>query len=420
MSQGPMSTSPSKGGRMPSQQPSYQSPFGNQNYRTQTSPSKGGQPSFGGPAYQQPGQFGGQIMNRPMQSPGGKGGQSRQPVGIPPMPSPGGKGRSYQRPPTPYGYGQSTFNPGQFAGYGQPSNIFSFNNPHYQPYMPPTYDSGQTGQSPDIGNNPMTPQPEVMAEQSAQPLVSAVPPDSQTRTVSPRAEFMPPGGLFQSMGLGGKGGGSSYIPEGYYNIPDPDPNALRVFDPYGPGGSLEGRPRFTFPDPTQPQGPQGTVQSLPTGIPNLGGKGGSAKVNQIPEQFPTQDPGMSIDQQNQIDQQIMRAQQDRSAYAFDQLRNPDVPALSQQNLRRVVNMPSAPSQSIPEFLNLPRESQQPMGIAALGGPRLVPSSGPANPYAIGGPDNGQINQQQVDRDRAAYAASRLGQAQSNPPPQKMR
>jgi hypothetical protein len=144
---------------------------------------------------------------------------------------------------------------------------------------------------------------------------------------------------------------------------------------------------------------------------------------------------MSIDQQNQIDQQIMRAQQDRSAYAFDQLRNPDVPALSQQNLRRVVNMPSAPSQSIPEFLNLPRESQQPMGIAALGGPRLVPSSGPENPYAMGGSRHGQIDWQQVARDRAeyaasgleqvardheAYAASRLGQTQSNPPPQKMR
>ena len=409
MSQGPMSTSPSKGGRMPSQQPSYQSPFGNQNYRTQTSPSKGGQPSFGGPAYQQPGQFGGQIMNRPMQSPGGKGGQSRQPVGIPPMPSPGGKGGSYQRPPTPYGYGQSTFNPGQFAGYGQPSNIFSFNNPHYQPYMPPTYDSGQTGQSPDIGNNPMTPQPEVMAEQSAQPLVSAVPPDSQTRTVSPRAEFMPPGGLFQSMGLGGKGGGRSFIPEGYYNMPDPDPNALRVFDPYGPGGSLEGRPRFTFPDPTQPQGPQGTVQSLPTGIPNLGGKGGSAKVNQMPEQFPTQDPGMSVD---------MRAQQ-TSRYGLEQLRNPDVPTSNQREGLLPASMATgAINSGLGSLFNSQQLAQRLQG--AVGGPRLVPSSGPANPYAIGGPDNGQINQQQIARDRAAYAASRLGQAQSNPPPQKMR
>lgn len=165
MSQGPMSSSPSKGGVMrsqiptsyqspfgrqvPMQQPSYQTPFGNQNYRTQTSPSKGGVPSFGGPAYQQPGQFGGQVMNRPMRSPGSKGGYS-DPVQIQPypMPSPGGKGRSYQRPPTPYGYGQTMFSPGQFSGYGRPSNIFSFETPHYQPYVPQQYEQPYRGDDP--------------------------------------------------------------------------------------------------------------------------------------------------------------------------------------------------------------------------------------------------------------------------------
>jgi len=211
-------------------------------------------------------------------------------------------------------------------------------------------------------------------------------------------------------------------PEGYSSTPDPnyDPNAFRVFDPYGEGGDLEGQTRPTFPDPTQPQGPQGTVQSVPTGMPNLGGKGGGAKRDQVPIQYnimrPTRDPGIDVNQQA-LTNQLMAAE---SRYALEHLRNPDVPALSQQNLRRVVNRPSAPSQSILEFLNLPRESQQPMGIAALGGPRLVPSSGPANPYAMGGSRHGQINQQQVEQDRAAYAMSQGNNRRINPPPQKMR
>jgi len=457
MSQGPMSNSPSKGGTMRSQAPtSYQSPFGNQNYRTQTSPSKGGQPSFGGPAYQQPGQFGGQIMNRPMQSPGGKGGY-RQPMMQQPMPSPGGKGGSYQRQPAPFGYGQSTFNPGQFAGYGQPSNIFSFNNPHYQPYMPPTYDSGQTGQSPDIGNNPMTPQPEVMAQpvdQSAamreqirslgqegiqsgavtrdmlvqagysnpdqilggasgnqgaaqppiqtilpRPTGSFLPAEPRTPIVDPKTEFTQPGGLFQLMGIGGKGGGRSFLPEGYNNMPDPDPNAPIFLDPYRPGGSLEGRPRPTFPDPTQPQGPQGTLQGAPAGIPNLGGKGGSAKVNQMPEQIPTQDPGMSIDQQNQIDQQIMRAQQDRSAYALEQLRDP-VPPTSGQGYSQQTT--GAMNSGLGSLFNSQQLAQRLQG--AVGGPRLSPQQSP----------------QSIERDRAAYAMSQSGNRRINPRLQNMR
>lgn len=305
MSQGPMSNSPSKGGTMRSQAPtSYQSPFGDQNYRTQTSPSKGGQPSFGGPAYQQPGQFGGQIMNRPMQSPGGKGGQSRPPLEIQPypMPSPGGKGGSYQRPPTPFGYGQPTFAPQQFAGYGQPSNIFSFNNPHYQPYNPNPI---QQPYNPNTGNtgNPMTPMPEVTAQpvdqsaamreqiknlgqegiqsgavtrdmliqagysnpdqilggasgnQSAvqveptpQQVINPMPAGSQDRIVDPKTTFTPPGGYSPIMPfLGGKGGARTAGDE------------FRVFDPYGEGGAYEGQPRPTFPDPTQQQMPQGTV-----------------------------------------------------------------------------------------------------------------------------------------------------------------
>lgn len=387
MSQGPMSNSPSKGGTMRSQMPtSYQSPFGNQNYRTQTSPSKGGQPSFGGSAYQQPGQFGGQIMNRPMPSPGGKGGY-QQPMMQQPMRSPGGKGGSYQRQPMPFGYGQSTFNPGQFAGYGQPSNVFSFNNPHYQPYTPPPVEPPP----PYRGDDPRTSQTELMAEPSTQSPANSITQmeqdyyNRQEKIVDPRAAFTPSGGYNPSMPFGGKGGGRSvggqplsrYMPPEGYNrmpLPDYDPNALRVFNPYGEGGDLEGQPRPTYPDPTQPQGPQGTIQGAPSmSLGSLGGKGGGAKINQMPTQASIQDPRIGMNQ-NRIDSQLsedlLSAQ---LRFDMDQLRNPDVPVSSQQNLRRVVNRPSAPSQSPPQFLNLPRESQQPMGIAALGGgPQFTP------------------------------------------------
>ena len=202
MSQGPMSTSPSKGGRFQPQQ----------GYQRQPMPSPGGKGGSAG------GSYGGQNprMQQPMQSPGSKGGQSRFPVQIQPypMPSPGGKGGSYQRQQMPFGYGQTTFSPGQFGGYGVPSNAFSFNNPNYQPYMPPTYDSGQTGQSPDIGNNPITPQPEVMTGQQVSTLQASpastlqAPPDIyQDKIVDPRDAFTPPGGFNQSMPFGGKGGG---------------------------------------------------------------------------------------------------------------------------------------------------------------------------------------------------------------------
>lgn len=237
MSQGRSGTSsPTKGGAMP--QPSMQAPFGNQNYRLpsyENSPYMEPMPSFETSPYLQPMPSpGGKGGQQPMRSPGSKGGQSRPPLEIQPypMPSPGGKGGSYQRPPTPYGYGQPTFAPQQFAGYGQPSNMFSFNNPHYQPYNPNPIqpNTGNTG-------NPMINKPEVMGQNSV-PMT----------------------------GNGGTGSSSEF----------------RVFDPYGPGGSLEGQPRPAFPDPTQPQGPQGTVQGAPP--VNLG------------------QPGMSLQEQNYLSQ----------------------------------------------------------------------------------------------------------------------
>jgi len=219
------------GGQMPMQQQGYQSPFGNQSYRSQPS-----QPTFNNYSYQQPGQFGGQMMNQSMRSPGSKGGY--QPPMRQQIPSPGGKGRSYQPPPTPYGYGQSTFNPGQFGGYGQPSNIFSFSSPHYQPYVPPVYEpppppppppyrgddprgSGVTSSPPSIGSKGGTQrtmpdysssgvtgyQPSFggkggyyqSAGQLAQPInLPAVQPPPvmpsmpQTKIIDPRGAFTPP------------------------------------------------------------------------------------------------------------------------------------------------------------------------------------------------------------------------------------
>lgn len=273
MSLFPTSNSPSKGGTMRSQMPtSYQSPFGNQNYRTQTSPSKGGQPSFGGSAYQQPGQFGGQIMNRPMPSPGGKGGY-QQPMMQQPMLSPGGKGGSYQRQPMPFGYGQSTFNPGQFGGYGVPSNAFSFNNPNYQPYTPPPVEPPPP--PPYRGDDPRTSQPEVY-----------------------------------------------------------DPNNLIVFNPYGEGGDLEGQPRPTFPDPTQPQGPQNLPEMF--GF-DFGGTPSGESANRS-GLFNSESLTNAILQQ-QADGQIQQGQN------------------NQEGLRKVFNRPLVPNQS----------PQQPVGIAGLMG-----------------------------------------------------
>lgn len=343
MSQGPMSTSPSKGGRMPSQQTSYQSPFGNQNYRTQTAPgSKGGSPSyggqqFGGPAYQQPGQFGGQIMNR-------------QPVGIPPMPSPGGKGGSYNPPPMQPGYGQPTFAPQQFGGYGQPSNIFSFNNPHYQPYQPqPMPQQGQQQppqqgqqQPPQQGQQqPAQTDPSVDMRQQVRDLgQEGIRSGAVTRDMLVQAGYSNPDEI-----ISGAGGAQQPATQQYSttNLPSPQgsqgstsgvpmPNLggkggsggdFRVFDPYGEGGAYYGQERPIFFDPTQPQGPQGTVQNPPMSIPNLGGKGGNFR-SQLPMQTPPRqdmqperDPTMPTTDRSREEVLAQRIEEAARPYRFD-------------------------------------------------------------------------------------------------------
>lgn len=149
--------SPSKGGQpqqFRSQPPMRRQPAQPQfsmQKPVQSSPSigsKGGSSSFGGPAYQQPGQFGGQIYNRPSPSMGGKGGQ----VGIYPMPS-------YTRPYVPPSYGMSTFSPGMFSGYGG-----------IRPYNPPA-------SSPGIEQTMTSPEPT--------PATSNVPPPEKTYISDP-------------------------------------------------------------------------------------------------------------------------------------------------------------------------------------------------------------------------------------------
>ena len=242
------------GGQMPMQQQGYQSTFGNQNYRSQPS-----QPTFNNYSYQQPGQFGGQMMNQPMRSPGGKGGysapmvqqpmrspglkggQPRSPVQIQPypMPSPGGKGRSYQPPSTPYGYGQSTFNPGQFGGYGQPSNMFSFSSPHYQPYVPQQYET-----QPYRGNDPRTPtltNHELIVDSFVTPKVSG--------TTGYPPGFNPGTGFFDYFRSSPSKGGT-YQPQ---PINQPTGQPLPVIPSMPQTKIID--PRGAFTPPTQPPAP---------------------------------------------------------------------------------------------------------------------------------------------------------------------
>jgi hypothetical protein len=239
------------GGQMPMQQQGYQSPFGNQNYRSQPS-----QPAFNNYSYQQPGQFGGQIMNQSMRSPGSKGGYSA-PVMQQPMRSPGGKGRSYQPPPTPYGYGQSTFNPGQFGGYGQPSNMFSFSSPHYQPYVPPVYeppppppppyrgddprDSGVTSSPPSTGSKGGTQRP--------------MPDYSSSGVTGYQPSFGAKGGYQPS--FGGKGGyyqGTEQPPQAGETVQQPvqQPPEERVFTSPPLGNNPPPPPDYGFTPPPPP------------------------------------------------------------------------------------------------------------------------------------------------------------------------
>lgn len=259
MSQGPMSTSPSKGGRMPASQQGRPSIYSSRPYQPQLPQSAEGGSYSGGIASlvnrfggQQRGQFGGQVINRPAQSVGGKGGQSRQPVQIQPypMPSPGGKGRSYQMPSIPTSYGQTTPSTERFAGYGQPADLFAFNNPHYRPYDPYSVNAPQNYGNMDYSqyaqNRYNTGQ--LQGPMRKLPLAPV--------QEMPNAEPRP------------RDGGGGFGPEqlnyrDYYN-----PNQFRVIDPYGEGGDLYGQPRQTFPSPYQPTVPQTPIQPLPAAKPS--------------------------------------------------------------------------------------------------------------------------------------------------------
>ena len=62
----------------------------------------------------------------------------RPPVFGPPRPAPG-RNTQFQMPFFGSQYGRMNPYAGQFSGYGVPSNMFSFAQPHYQPYVPPSY-----------------------------------------------------------------------------------------------------------------------------------------------------------------------------------------------------------------------------------------------------------------------------------------
>tara|TARA_S200002703_G_scaffold123093_1_gene109031 strand:- start:336 stop:650 length:315 start_codon:yes stop_codon:yes gene_type:complete len=55
------------------------------------------------------------------------------------QPSIPGMNTQFQMPSFGSTYGQMNPYAGQFSGYGVPSNIFSFAQPHYQPYVPQAY-----------------------------------------------------------------------------------------------------------------------------------------------------------------------------------------------------------------------------------------------------------------------------------------
>ena len=60
----------------------------------------------------------------------------RPPVFGPPRPAPG-RNTQFQMPFFGSQYGRMNPYAGQFSGYGVPSNIYGFDQPHYQPYVPP-------------------------------------------------------------------------------------------------------------------------------------------------------------------------------------------------------------------------------------------------------------------------------------------
>jgi len=366
------------------------------------------------------------------------------------MPSPGGKGGNYQRPPTPFGYGQPTFAPQQFAGYGQPSNIFSFNNPHYQPYNPNPI---QQPYNPNTGNtgNPMTPTPEVTAQPvdqsaamrdqirslgqeglqsgavtrdmlvqagyanpdeilaNANPVQSKppaetiqLPPEPQAQILVPPEAQTPPDFIYDRVG-------------GY------NPDEFRVFDPYGPGGAFYGQPRPTFPDPTQPQGPQGTVQGAPMNMPNLGGKGGYAL-----EQLRNPDVPLSRAEQEQnylsqfsdADRQRLGAQSINGRGAGD-----FGPVSGQGSTANMVNRDIGSGiGSLFNLQSLMSPGQPTTGNTGLGLGATFNSQQLAQRMQgmVGGPSPMQ-SPDLIARDRAAYAANRggyniAGQYDPNMPP----
>ena len=110
----------------------------------------------------------------------------RPPVFGPPRPAPG-RNTQFQMPFFGSQYGRMNPYAGQFSGYGVPSNIYGFDQPHYQPYVPPP------------------------PAQSAPPVMQLPPDqdDSQVFSGAPVA-YTPPAPVFFGGGFGGIGGFGRY------------------------------------------------------------------------------------------------------------------------------------------------------------------------------------------------------------------
>ena len=108
-----------------------------------------------------------QNQNIPQRG-GGKGGSGK-----------GGRGGSYTQPNVPFGYGRTPDMSYRFGGRGRPSNMYDFNNPHYQAYE---------GYQPD------------------QPPPDLPPPPDQPPPDQPPPDQPPPYGGGGGKGGSGKGG----------------------------------------------------------------------------------------------------------------------------------------------------------------------------------------------------------------------
>ena len=122
----------------------------------------------------------------------------RQSPWMPGFPSPV-FGGSYTQPNTPFGYGRTQDMSYRFGGRGRPSNMYDFNNPHYQAY------EGYQPIQPPLNQPPLN-----------QPPLNQPPPDQPPLNQPPYTTWSPdqPPPYDGGGGVGGKGGKGGRGPSG--------------------------------------------------------------------------------------------------------------------------------------------------------------------------------------------------------------